>query len=94
MPGRFNRQAMNYLWDWLRITSCPAFDTHARADPHRRGPSRRRVIDTWARVYGQLHPRSFTRSMAAIEEDGPLLVIGVNRPDAHNLWDLEVIQTV
>ena len=32
--------------------------------------------------------------MAAIEEDGPLLVIGVNRPDAHNLWDLEVIQTV
>ncbi len=29
-----------------------------------------------------------------IEEDGPLLLIGVNRPDAHNLWDLEVIQTV
>jgi len=21
-----------------------------------------------------------------IEEDGPLLFIGVNRPDAHNLW--------
>ena len=29
-----------------------------------------------------------------IEEDGPLLVIGVNRPDAHNLWNLEVIQEV
>lgn len=29
-----------------------------------------------------------------IEEDGPLLLIGVNRPDAHNLWNLEVIQTV
>jgi len=21
-----------------------------------------------------------------IEDDGPLLLIGVNRPDAHNLW--------
>ncbi|MDT7794924.1 MAG: enoyl-CoA hydratase [Mycobacterium sp.] len=29
-----------------------------------------------------------------IEEDGPLLLIGVNRPDAHNLWNLEVIQEV
>ncbi len=29
-----------------------------------------------------------------IEEDGPLLFIGVNRPDAHNLWNLEVIQAV
>jgi enoyl-CoA hydratase len=29
-----------------------------------------------------------------IEEDGPLLLIGVNRPDAHNLWNLEVIQSV
>ena len=29
-----------------------------------------------------------------IEEDGPLLLIGVNRPDAHNLWNLEVIQAV
>lgn len=29
-----------------------------------------------------------------IEEDGPLLLIGVNRPDAHNLWNLEVTQTV
>jgi len=29
-----------------------------------------------------------------IDEDGPLLLIGVNRPDAYNLWDLEVIQTV
>jgi enoyl-CoA hydratase/carnithine racemase len=27
-----------------------------------------------------------------IEEDGPLLLIGVNRPEAHNLWNLEVIQ--
>jgi hypothetical protein len=30
----------------------------------------------------------------SIEEDGPLLLIGVNRPDAHNLWNLDVIQTV
>lgn len=29
-----------------------------------------------------------------VEEDGPLLLIGVNRPGAHNLWNLEVIQTV
>jgi enoyl-CoA hydratase len=29
-----------------------------------------------------------------IEEDGPLLFIGINRPDAHNLWNLEVIQAV
>jgi len=29
-----------------------------------------------------------------IEDDGPLLLIGVNRPDAHNLWNLEVIQGV
>jgi len=29
-----------------------------------------------------------------IEEDGPLLFIGVNRPDAHNLWNLEVIRAV
>jgi enoyl-CoA hydratase len=29
-----------------------------------------------------------------IDEDGPLLLIGVNRPDAHNLWNLDVIQTV
>lgn len=29
-----------------------------------------------------------------LEEDGPLLLIGVNRPDAYNLWNLEVIQTV
>ena len=29
-----------------------------------------------------------------IEEDGPLLLIGVNRPDAYNLWNLEVIQAV
>jgi enoyl-CoA hydratase len=29
-----------------------------------------------------------------IDEDGPLLLIGINRPDAHNLWDLTVIQAV
>jgi enoyl-CoA hydratase len=29
-----------------------------------------------------------------VEEDGPLLLIGVNRPEAHNLWNLEVIQAV
>jgi hypothetical protein len=23
-----------------------------------------------------------------VEEDGPLLLIGVNRPDAHNLWNV------
>jgi len=33
-------------------------------------------------------------SSVTIEEDGFLLLIGVNRPDVHNLWDLEVIQTV
>jgi enoyl-CoA hydratase/carnithine racemase len=32
--------------------------------------------------------------VVTIEEDGQLLLIGVNRPDAHNLWNLEVIQTV
>jgi enoyl-CoA hydratase len=29
-----------------------------------------------------------------VEEDGPILLIGVNRPEAHNLWNLEVIQAV
>ncbi len=29
-----------------------------------------------------------------IDEDGPLLLIGVNRPEANNLWNLEVIQAV
>jgi enoyl-CoA hydratase/carnithine racemase len=29
-----------------------------------------------------------------VERDGQLLMIGVNRPEANNLWDLEVIQTV
>jgi enoyl-CoA hydratase/carnithine racemase len=29
-----------------------------------------------------------------IERDGQLLLIGVNRPEANNLWDLDVIQTV
>jgi enoyl-CoA hydratase/carnithine racemase len=29
-----------------------------------------------------------------IEEDGPLLLIGVNRPDQHNLWNLEVIEAI
>ena len=29
-----------------------------------------------------------------VEEDGPIVLIGVNRPEAHNLWNLEVIQAV
>jgi enoyl-CoA hydratase/carnithine racemase len=29
-----------------------------------------------------------------VEEDGPVLLIGVNRPEAHNMWNLEVIQAV
>jgi enoyl-CoA hydratase/carnithine racemase len=28
------------------------------------------------------------------DEDGPLLVIGVNRPEPNNLWNLDVIQAV
>jgi len=32
--------------------------------------------------------------VVTIDEYGPLLLIGVNRPEAHNLWDVEVIQTV
>jgi enoyl-CoA hydratase/carnithine racemase len=33
-------------------------------------------------------------AVVAVDEDGPLLRIGVNRPEANNLWDLEVIQAV
>jgi len=33
-------------------------------------------------------------SVVTVEEDGGLLLIGVNRPDANNLWNLEVIQAV
>jgi enoyl-CoA hydratase len=29
-----------------------------------------------------------------VEENGPLLLIGVNRPEANNLWDLDVIRAV
>ena len=32
--------------------------------------------------------------VVTIEREGKLLLIGVNRPDAYNLWNLEVIQTV
>lgn len=32
--------------------------------------------------------------VVTIDEDGPLLLIGVNRPEAYNLWNLDVIQTV
>jgi enoyl-CoA hydratase len=35
-----------------------------------------------------------TQDPVTVEEDGHLLLIGVNRPDAHNLWNLEVIQSV
>jgi enoyl-CoA hydratase/carnithine racemase len=28
-----------------------------------------------------------------LDRDGHVLLIGVNRPDAYNMWDLEVIQT-
>jgi enoyl-CoA hydratase/carnithine racemase len=33
-------------------------------------------------------------SVVTVEEDGALLLIGVNRPDANNLWNVEVIQAV
>ncbi|MRR17561.1 MAG: crotonase/enoyl-CoA hydratase family protein [Deltaproteobacteria bacterium] len=33
-------------------------------------------------------------SLVSIERDGHILVIGINRPEAYNLWNLEVIQTV
>ena len=33
-------------------------------------------------------------SVVTIERDGHVLLIGVNRPEAYNLWNLEVIQTV
>jgi len=33
-------------------------------------------------------------SVVTTDEDGPLLVIGVNRPEANNLWNLDVIQAV
>jgi enoyl-CoA hydratase/carnithine racemase len=33
-------------------------------------------------------------SVVNVERDGHLLLIGVNRPEANNLWDLEVIQGV
>jgi len=33
-------------------------------------------------------------SVVTIDEDEPLLVIGVNRPDTNNLWNLDVIQAV
>ena len=32
--------------------------------------------------------------VVTVDQDGGLLLIGVNRPDAHNLWDLDVIQAV
>ena len=32
--------------------------------------------------------------VVTVDEDGGLLLIGVNRPEAHNLWDLDVIQAV
>src|SRR5262245_25543199 len=32
--------------------------------------------------------------VVTLEEDGPLLLIGVNRPEANNLWNLDVIQAV
>ena len=33
-------------------------------------------------------------SVVTVEENGALLLIGVNRPDASNLWNVEVIQAV
>jgi len=33
-------------------------------------------------------------SVVTIERDGHVLLIGVNRPEAYNMWDLEVIQRV
>ncbi|MCH9641398.1 MAG: crotonase/enoyl-CoA hydratase family protein [Actinomycetia bacterium] len=36
----------------------------------------------------------YTVGSVSLDEEGPLLLIGVNRPDEHNLWNLEVIATV
>ena len=33
-------------------------------------------------------------SLVTVDRDGSILLIGVNRPDAYNLWNLEVIQAV
>jgi len=33
-------------------------------------------------------------SVVTVDREGHVLAIGVNRPEAHNLWDLEVIQEV
>jgi enoyl-CoA hydratase/carnithine racemase len=33
-------------------------------------------------------------SVVTIEREGHVLSIGVNRPDAYNMWNLEVIQAV
>jgi enoyl-CoA hydratase/carnithine racemase len=33
-------------------------------------------------------------SVVTVERTGPVLLIGVNRPEAYNLWDLEVIREV
>ena len=33
-------------------------------------------------------------SVVTVEREGQVLLIGVNRPEANNLWDLEVIQAV
>lgn len=33
-------------------------------------------------------------SVVTLDRDGSVLLIGVNRPDAYNLWNLEVIQAV
>jgi len=37
---------------------------------------------------------SDTTGIVTLDEDEGLLLIGVNRPEAHNLWNLEVIQAV
>jgi hypothetical protein len=33
-----------------------------------------------------------TTGVVTLDEDDGLLLIGVNRPEAHNLWNLEVIR--
>src|SRR5262245_63675845 len=38
--------------------------------------------------------RSSSMSLVEIDEDGPLLRIEVNRPEANNLWNGEIIQAV
>jgi enoyl-CoA hydratase len=56
-------------------------------------PARQKVsYDVQTTVSGR--ERMVTVAKVTIDREGQLLMIGVNRPEANNLWDLEVIQDV